>query len=206
MGVERGRKLDRAAGVAHALEAAVGRRVGAPAGHPGDVELTVLGIEPPAVHAREELAGQGNDRTLRLAVDLLAQDEEVRPRAEREVEHLALRAGRTGRPGRSPGRRSNCRARAAGRPAAGRGPAVLRAAVAVMAAGPDLADHRRGRPFSFGVGDGDRAVGRQAQAVGIAEAGRQRSRPTGRRRRSAAAPACPRPCRSGRPRRARGRR
>ena len=30
-----------------------------------------------------------------------------------------------------------------------------------MAAGPDLADHRRGGPFPLGAGDGDRAVGRR---------------------------------------------
>ena len=44
----------------------------------------------PRCDAREELAGQRHDRPLRLAVDLLAEEQEVRPRAEREVEQLAL--------------------------------------------------------------------------------------------------------------------
>ena len=76
------------------------------------------------------------------------------------------------------------------------GLAVPRAGIAVVAAGPDLADHRGRDPVALGVGDGDRAVGRQAEAVGIAKAGRQRPRPACRRARSAAAPACPRRCRS----------
>ena len=53
------------------------------------------------------------------------------------------------------------------------GLAVLRAAIAVMAAGADLADHRRRGPVALGAGDGERAVGREAQAVGVAEAGRE---------------------------------
>ena len=93
VGVKRGRKLDRLARVAHALKAAVGRRVRAPAGHPGDVELAVLGVEPAAVHAREKLAGQGDGRALGLAVDLLAQHEEMRARSEGEVEQAGPASG-----------------------------------------------------------------------------------------------------------------
>ena len=88
--VQRGRELGLPAGVAHALEAAVGRRVRSPAGHSRDVELTVLGIEAAAVDTREELAGQGDDRTLGLAVDVVAQDEEMRARPEAEMQELAL--------------------------------------------------------------------------------------------------------------------
>ena len=113
-------KLDRVARVPHALEAAVGRRVRPPAGHARDVELAVPGIEPAAVDAREELARQGDRRALRLAVDLLAQEQELRPRAEGEVEHLALERAPAVATSPRPGRRSSCPARAAGRRAAGR--------------------------------------------------------------------------------------
>ena len=88
VGVERRSEAGLGAGVAHALEAAVGGRVRSPARHSRDVELAVLGVEPSAVHAREKFAGQGDDRTLGLAVDFLAKDQEMRARPEAEVQKL----------------------------------------------------------------------------------------------------------------------
>ena len=49
--------------------------------------------------------------------------------------------------------------------------APLRAAEAVMAAGADLGDRGGGDPVAFGARDGDRAVGAEAEAVGVPEAG-----------------------------------
>ena len=60
----------------------------APAGHSGDVELAVLGVEAAAVDAGAELTGQGNGCTLGLAVHLLAQDQEMRARAKAEMQKL----------------------------------------------------------------------------------------------------------------------
>ena len=198
MGVEGDRELDGLAGVADPLEAAVERGVGAPAGHPRDVELAVLRVEPAAVDAREELAGQRDDRPLRLAVDLLAEEQEVRPRAEREVDPSGPRAG----PKRSLGDEDLAAAgvvqpaREVDEREVGR-PAVLRAAVAVVAAGADLADHRGGDPLALGAGDGDRRRRGEAEAVGVAEAGGQGLDRLAVGARSGSRPACPRRCRTG---------
>ena len=56
---------------------------------PGDVELAVPGVEPAAMDARVEIAGQGHDGPLRLAVDLVAEDQEMRS-------PLRRRSGSTG--------------------------------------------------------------------------------------------------------------
>ena len=90
VGVEGDRELDRTSGVTHALKAAIGRGISAPAGHSRDIELAVRGIEPTPVRARQKVAGQRDGRSLWLAVDLLAQDQEMRARAIREMNQLAL--------------------------------------------------------------------------------------------------------------------
>ena len=200
------RKLDRLAGVAHALKAAVGRGVGAPAGHPGDIELAVPGIEPAPVDTREKIAGQRDGRPLGLTVDLFAQHQEMRARSKGEMDQLALQraepavgdrhlgTARVVQPARQVDERQV------------RGLVVLGAGIAVMAAGANLADHRRRDPFALGIGDGHRAVGGQAQAVGIAKAGRQDLGRAAVGRDPQQALTCPRRCRSGRPSRAGGRR
>ena len=123
---------------------------------------------------REEITGQRHHRALRLAVDLLAQHQEIRPRAEGEVEQLALErapsaarhpglaAARVVQPAREIDQRQV------------RGLARLRPARAVVAARADLADHRRRDPVPLRVRHREHAVGRQAQAVGVAEPRRQR--------------------------------
>ena len=172
VGVEGDRKLDRPARVTHALKAAVGRGIGAPAGHPGDIELAVLGIEPASVSAREKVAGQRDGRSLGLAVDLFAQHEKMRARSIGEMDQLALQRaesavgdGHLGTAGIiQPARQVHQREI--------RRSIVLGPGITVMAAGANLADHRRRHPFPLGIGDGHRAVGGQAEAVGIAKAGR----------------------------------
>ncbi len=171
MGVKRRWKLGGRTGVTHALETAVSGRVRSPAGHSGDVELAVLGVKAAAVHAGEKLAGQRDSRALGLPFDRLAQDQEMRARAKTEMQKLAreraelaggdahLTAARIVEPARQVNQRQIRRA------------AVPGPVVAVMAAGPDLADHGGRRPFPLGVGNGDRAVGREPQAVGVAKAG-----------------------------------
>jgi hypothetical protein len=90
MDMEADGELHRVAGVADALEAAVLRGVAAPAVHAAEVELPVARVEPPPVDARPEVAGHRHDRPLRLPLDLVAQQQEVRRRAERRVDHQAL--------------------------------------------------------------------------------------------------------------------
>ena len=205
MGVEGDRKLDRAARVTHALKAAIGRRIGAPAGHSRDVKLAVPGIEPAAVRAREKVAGQRDGRPLRLAVDLFAQDQKMRTRSKREMNQLALQRaesavgdGHLGTARVIQAARQVDKGRSGGR-------LSLRPGITVMAAGANLADHRRRHPFPFGIGNGHRAVGGQAEAVGIAKAGRHDFVDCGRRPRSAAGPTCSTPYRTGRRNRAAGR-
>ena len=48
--------------------------------------------------------------------------------------------------------------------------AVPRAWVAIMAARPDLADHRRRHRISFGTGNGDDSAGGKTQPIGVAKA------------------------------------
>ena len=66
----------RRTGEAHALEAAVLRRVGAPARHARAVKLSVARMEAPRLHARVERAADAQPRALPAAVHLLAHHEE----------------------------------------------------------------------------------------------------------------------------------
>ena len=172
VGVECRRKLGGAAGVTHALHAAVGRGVRAPAGHSGDVELAVLRVEAAAVYAGEELAGQLNGRTLGLAIHRLAQDQEMRARAEAEMQKLT---GERAEPASGDGHLTAARIVKSAREVNQRQircAAVHGTVVAVVATGPHFADHGCRGPLAFRVGDGDGAVRSKPEAVGVAKAGR----------------------------------
>ncbi len=164
------RKLDRLAGVPHALEAAVAAGVGSPAGQTSDVKLAISRIESAAVNAGFEITRHWDNGTLRLPVDLVAKDQKIRPRAEREMDHLPFQ--------RSPAVRDNLDLGTAGVVQPARQvdqrqvwrTAVAWAAVAVMAARTHLVDHRRRNPFSLRIGYGQHAACGEAQPVGIAKA------------------------------------
>src|SRR5205823_8908860 len=77
MHVKPARQLDRLAGVADALETAVGGGVGAPTRHAADVKLPVPGVESSAVDAGAEIADEGHDRSLSLSLDFIAEQQEM---------------------------------------------------------------------------------------------------------------------------------
>src|SRR5438128_641571 len=87
---EGARQLHRLPRIADAMEAAVGISVRAPARHAADIELAVLGIESAAMGAREKLPHERHDCALGLAVDFIAQHEEVAALAVGKVDELAL--------------------------------------------------------------------------------------------------------------------
>ena len=66
-----------AVGISHAVKTAVGDSVGSPTAHAADVKLPVFRIEPPTMSAGEKFAGEWNDAPLRLASDLVAQNEKM---------------------------------------------------------------------------------------------------------------------------------
>ena len=113
-------KLDRLTGVAHPLEAAVAGGVRSPARHAGDVELTVPGVESPAMNSREKITGQGDDGSLGAAhrPDRAAPRNRLPLRMRSEsTDPSMVPSGRRSLP---PVQRSSCPAPAAGRRAADR--------------------------------------------------------------------------------------
>ena len=124
------------------------------------------------MNAREKVAWQRDGRTLGQTFDLFAKHEKMRacsvgkmdqlsPQgAEPTVGHGHLCSAGIIQPAWQVHQREIRRA------------VVLGPGITVMAAGANLADHRRGNPFPLGIGDRQRAVGGQAKAVGIAKTGR----------------------------------
>src|SRR5262245_33539171 len=86
--MQRLRELTAAAGVAHAVEAAVVGCVGPPARHAADVKLRVGRIYLPAVNTRAEFADQRHGGALRLTGDLIPQHEKMAALAGRKVDDL----------------------------------------------------------------------------------------------------------------------
>ena len=167
------RLLHGAADIAHALEAAIVDAVDLPAVHAARVELAVGGAEPAAVDARAEVADKRHDGSLRLAGHLIAEHEEVGAGAKRKVHELAAE--------RSPAVARYIRLPAAGvvEPAwqihhrQGRGDAPeiqhrVHGRLARLLL--HLADRRGVGVVALRDGHGDRAVGQEREAVGIAEA------------------------------------
>ena len=72
MDAQPGRHVQRLAGVAHALQAAVALRGGLPAVEAADVEVPVAGVEPPAADAGQELHAQIDRAGLPHVADLSA--------------------------------------------------------------------------------------------------------------------------------------
>ena len=83
--------LDVAAHVTHPLEAAVIDPVDMPAIHPAHIELAIGGAEPAAVDAGPKVARQWHDRSLWLAIDLVAEHEKVGARSKRKMQKLAAK-------------------------------------------------------------------------------------------------------------------
>ena len=77
--------IQRRAGVADALEASVSDGGRLPAEQAGDVQVIVLGIEPPAARAGKEAATNGH----RAAIGAVAEDVHHRAAAVREMDKLA---------------------------------------------------------------------------------------------------------------------
>src|SRR5262249_56394839 len=126
------------------VEATIRRSIRAPPGHPGDVELSIPGMEASPVHPREELAGHRHDRALGLTAHFLAEQEEIRSGAEGEVQHLAPERAEPVVRDRDLGTAGVVQpAREVDQWQVG-GLTGTRAEIAVMAARPHLRDHRGG--------------------------------------------------------------
>ena len=82
------RLLETLTAVADALEAAVGGGVGPPAGHAADIQRPVAVVELPPMRARAERHRQRHDRPLLLPSHLVAQKQHRRPRTKRQMDEL----------------------------------------------------------------------------------------------------------------------
>ena len=166
------RLLHGAPGVANPLEAAVLNCVASPAGHPADVELPIHWAEAAAVRTRLEVARQRHDGPLKLAGHLVAEDETLCAQSVREVEqmtaerapavtrHIGLAAARVIEPtGDHDHRQARRRASEVREGLGGRLACPL----------PDDADRRGGRVIALRDGHRDRAIGQEAQPIGIAK-------------------------------------
>lgn len=75
-------QYDRCPGVSDSLKRAVLVGVRAPSRHAADIQLPVRWRESTAVRPRVELTIQGNYGPLQLLADLIAEEQEVGPRAK----------------------------------------------------------------------------------------------------------------------------
>src|SRR5581483_7250496 len=83
-------QLNRIAGIANALEAAILDRVRAPTRHAADIKLPIFGVESSAVDTGTKVADERHDRPLSLSLDFITEQQKMVRRAERQMHALPL--------------------------------------------------------------------------------------------------------------------